>query len=128
MIQNTPLLSSLEARRKSLGMTYDVVAKRSGASRSTVERVLSGKYGAASFETVEAIAAALGASIAIEETVNCDDMLEHQAQSKAAEIVRMVQGTSALEGQAVDEATYRSMIRQTVHRLLAGSRRTLWAE
>jgi len=38
----------------------------------------------------------------------------------------MVQGTSALESQAVDSETYRQMVRQTMHELMAGSRRRLW--
>ena len=52
---------------------------------------------------------------------------EQQAESKAETIVRMVQGTSSLEVQAVDPGTYREMVKQTVHELMAGSRRKLWS-
>jgi hypothetical protein len=51
---------------------------------------------------------------------------ERQARTKAEAIVRMVQGTSALESQAVDSDTYRQMVSQTVHELMAGPRRKLW--
>jgi transcriptional regulator with XRE-family HTH domain len=127
MSTRTHSLIKLEARRKELGMTVEFVARRSGVSRSTVERILSGSYGAASFDTVQAIAEVVGAVVVVQDAADPDDMLQRQAELKAAEIVRLVQGTSALEGQGVDEATYRSLLRQTVHRLLAGSRRALWA-
>ncbi len=39
----------------------------------------------------------------------------------------MVQGTSALESQAVDAATYQRLIEKSVHELLAGSPRRLWS-
>jgi len=107
-------------------MTHAVVAQRSGVSRSTVERVLSGHYGSASFDTVQAIAEAVGATVSIEDAVNTDDMLESQAKLKAEAILNLVQGTSALEGQGLTQAAAQSMIRQAVHRLLAGSKRTLW--
>ena len=51
---------------------------------------------------------------------------ERQAETKAEVIVRMVQGTSALESQAVDSDTCRQMVSQTVHELMAGPRRRLW--
>ena len=127
MTVHIPQLGKLDARRRKLGMTIDVVAKRSGISRSTVERVLSGQYGGASFDAVQAIADALGEFILIEHAIDADEMLEKQAEAKAKEMVSIVQGNAALEGQGVSEGTYRSMIRQIVHRLLAGSRRNIWA-
>ena len=51
---------------------------------------------------------------------------ERQAEAKAKAIVRMVQGTSALESQAVDSDTYEQMVKQTMHELMAGSGRRLW--
>jgi transcriptional regulator with XRE-family HTH domain len=119
-------LTKLDARRRQLGMTIDVVAKRSGVSRATVERVLSGRYGSASFDTVQQIASALGATVEIANQVDPYVMLEQQAILKAEELMRIVQGTSALEGQGVSEATYVFMLKQAVHRLLAGPKRRLW--
>ena len=52
---------------------------------------------------------------------------EQQAESKARTIVRIVQGTSALEAQGVDSGTRQQMVKQTVHQLMAGSRRKLWS-
>ena len=39
----------------------------------------------------------------------------------------MVQGTSALEGQAVTHADYQAMVESTYHELLAGSNHRLWS-
>jgi hypothetical protein len=39
----------------------------------------------------------------------------------------MVQGTSALEGQAVDGADYQRLIERTTNDLLRGSRKRLWS-
>jgi hypothetical protein len=52
---------------------------------------------------------------------------ERQAEAKAEDIVRMVQGTSALESQAVDADVRRQLVKQTVHELMAGTRRRLWS-
>jgi hypothetical protein len=51
-----------------------------------------------------------------------------KAEAKARLLVSMVQGTSALEAQAVDQETQQEMVEQTVHELLAGSRRALWSD
>ena len=71
------------------------------------------------------IASAVGATLEIT-GINPDEMIEQQAKLKAEELMRIVQGTSALESQGVSESTYRSMLKQTLYRLLAGPRRRLW--
>lgn len=43
-------------------------------------------------------------------------------------VARLVQGTNALEAQAVDDAEYRRLVERTYHELLARSRRRLWAD
>ena len=50
-----------------------------------------------------------------------------QARKKAEQVARLVQGTSALESQAVDAKTYKRLVEKTYHELLAGSRRRLWS-
>ena len=119
-------LSTLEARRRELGMSIEVLAKRSGVSVATVKRVLH-NHGGSRFDAVQAIAHALGEKVAFEEAVDADTMLEQQARKKAEQLVGITQGTCALEGQGVSEQLGQSVVRQTVHRLLAGSRGKLWA-
>ncbi len=60
--------------------------------------------------------------------VPAQEVLEQQARKKAERLVGMVQGTSALEAQAVSSRHIGQMIKKTIQELLAGSRRRLWAE
>ena len=46
---------------------------------------------------------------------------------KAVWLAGMVQGTSALEGQAMSDGAYRAMVEKTNHELLAGSKHRLWS-
>ena len=119
----------LDERRKRLGMSYAVLATRSGVSMPTVVRILSGRNPDASFAKVMALADALGISFHMKEDLDEDELREKQARRKAEYLVRMVQGTSSLEGQAVDSGTLQRMVRQTTHELLGSrSNRKLWGE
>ena len=53
---------------------------------------------------------------------------EEHARAKAKHLVALVQGTSGLEGQAVDAQTCSRMVNQTVHELLASKGRKLWSD
>jgi len=117
----------LDARRRELRMGYAVLAKRSGVSVPTIVRTLSGSNPNASFESVLAIADALGMLIQFQKT-SAGKMLEEQAERKANQLLSIVQGTSALEAQGLDVAAARDMKRQLVHELRAGSPRRLWGE
>lgn len=50
-----------------------------------------------------------------------------QARMKAEQLARLVQGTSALECQAVDPETYETLVARSYHELLSGSARRLWS-
>jgi transcriptional regulator with XRE-family HTH domain len=121
------LFQNLERRRRELGMTYATVAARSGVSLPTVQRILSGQHPSATFVNVNAIARALDLDIALEPRTPADEFREQQAAKRARQLVGLVQATSALEGQALDPGAVERMVRQTVHDLLAGSPRKLWA-
>jgi len=122
------MLQTLDCRRRELRMSVTAIAKRSAVSLPTVARILSGRFPYASFANVAAIADALGMVLKLESVMDADDFREDQAQRKARQLVAMVQGTSALEAQAVDDRTLDAMTRQTVHELLTGSPRALWSE
>jgi transcriptional regulator with XRE-family HTH domain len=109
-------------------MPYAALARRSGVSVTTVVRALSGENPNVSFETVLAIAAAVGLSVDFKVKTRIDELREQQAEQKARQLIGMLQGTSGLEAQALDEETLQEMTRQTVHELLAGSPRRLWGE
>ena len=88
--------------------------------------ILGGHAAEASFGNVAAVARALGVSVELGES-DADTFLLKQATEKARRVARMVQGTSALESQAVDADTYERLVSRSVHELLAGSRRRLWS-
>ncbi len=122
------LFRTFAARRRDLRMSLAALAKRSGVSLPTVARILSGRAPHASVANVLAIANSLGMTLGANAVAAASEFRNEQAERKARQIVALVQGTSALEAQAVDDRTIREMTRQTVCELLAGSPRTLWSE
>jgi hypothetical protein len=118
---------TLNRRRVAIGMSCRVLAVRSGVSEPTVKRILGGRLGEASFANVAAIAAAIGVPIGMVE-VDADELCREQARRKAERVARLVQGTIALEAQAVDAAAYERLVEKSYHELMAGSRRRLWEE
>ncbi len=122
------LLKNLDERRRDLGLSYELLSKRCGVSRPTVQRILSGRHAAASFANVVAIAESLGLRLRFDSKVDARDLKREQAERKAKKLVALVQGTSGLEGQVVGERDVESMVEQTTHELLAGSKRKLWSE
>jgi hypothetical protein len=128
MLKDAFLFRSLNGRRRRLGMTYGALAKRSSVSLPTVVRILSGHHRHASFANVTAVAAALGFDLTLKATTPVDELRKRQALLKAKGLIAMLQGTSSLDGQALDDETRMRMIRQTAHELLSGSPRRLWSE
>ena len=122
------ILIDLDKRRRVLGLSYELLARRSGVSRPTVQRILTGRQPAASFANVAVIAEALGLGLRFESRVEPGRLKQEQAERKARSLVALVQGTSGLEGQAVDRGAVESMVEQTAHELLAGPKRKLWSE
>jgi transcriptional regulator with XRE-family HTH domain len=130
------LFWELDSRRRELGISYSALSVRSGVSQPVVQRLLTGKVQAPRFPTVVAIAQSLGlaglrilddGSVKFDSASGANDLREQQARTKATRLVRMVQGTSALEGQAVSDEAYQAMVERTYHELLAGSDRRLWS-
>ena len=120
------MAASLSQRRDELGLTNIALATRTGLGTATVQRALSGD-GNARIETLARIADALGVDLAICERQSITRLREEQARRKARELVTLVQGSAALEAQAVGQTEIEAMIERTVRDLLRGSDRTLWA-
>jgi transcriptional regulator with XRE-family HTH domain len=120
------ILTKLSRRRRALQMPYPELGLRSGVPVSTLKRVLSGQT-TAGFATVAAIADALGVCLAEAPATDIALMRQRQARAKARSLTAMVQGTSALEAQAVDPGEVELMEQRTVAELLSGSGRRLWA-
>jgi transcriptional regulator with XRE-family HTH domain len=121
------IASRLERRRKRLGMSRPILAKRSGVSLPTINRILNGDENHVVLANLKAVAQALGMNFEVTNQGSEQEFAEQQAKAKAEVIARMIQGTSALESQAVDSDTYDQILNQTIHDLMAGSRRKLWS-
>jgi transcriptional regulator with XRE-family HTH domain len=122
------LLKVLDQRRRELGLSYELLSKRCGVSVPTVKRIFGGRHPAASLANIVAIAETLGLELRVVSKVHPRRLKREQAERKARKLVALVQGTSGLEGQAVDAQAVESMVEQTTHELLAGSKRKLWSE
>ena len=127
MAFRSAIIHDLNKRRRRLGMSRADVARLSGVSVPTVQRILGKQDHDATLSNLLAIAEALGLGLDIRPDAKVAALREQQARRKAERLVGMVQGSSALEGQAVDQETYERMVKQTVHELLAGPSRKLWA-
>ena len=121
------IFSKLDERRRALGMPLNELSSRANVSLSTVRRVLGGEC-RPGLEAVVAIGDALGVSrLDFGDARPAEKMRHLQAALKARKLVGMVQGTSALEGQAVSEPYRKLMIEKTINELLCGPRSELWA-
>lgn len=110
-------------------MSIASLSKRSDVSTATLQRLLSGSQKSADFEDVAAIAAALGMTLDLTSLASASEFRRAAAAEKASKLVGTVQGTSALEGQAVTSSASRDeLIEFAVETLLGGSRRRLWTD
>ena len=125
----------LDQRRARLGMTKTAMAQRAGVSLPTVNRILAGKELNPSLSNLHALARALGVVIRLggatdiefEELQSPQEYRIKHARDKAKKLIRMVQGTMALEAQAVDDGTVDDLVEDATHQLLSSKRR-LWGE
>ncbi len=122
------ILDRLAKRRMELAMSKRALADRAKLSEATVKRLLGGKERRPSLESVFALAGAMGLGLRLEEEIDADSLQEREATRKAERVVRLVQGTMALEAQGVGPEAVRRMVRKTARELLTGSRRRLWRE
>ncbi|HWL11202.1 MAG TPA: helix-turn-helix domain-containing protein [Planctomicrobium sp.] len=120
------LIQELESRRISLGMSRASLASRSQVSLPTVNRILSGKNQGVSLEKVISIAQALDMSLNANPLSEAKALQEREALKKAKRVVRLVQGTSAIEGQGLEDKDLQRMVRKTCQEILS-SKQKLWA-
>lgn len=119
--------SQLDRRRRQLGLSCAALAAQTGLGLRTVQRVLSGEETNPGITTLQAIATCLGVSLRIEQE-SADAVRRRQARHKSRQLAAIVQGSSALEAQALSAAAVRKLEDRMVKDLLAGSARRLWAK
>ena len=123
-----PIAHILEKTRKTLGMSRVQLAERSGVPRSAVNKIMTGKASRPEKQVMVAIARALGVEIGSGmEILGVDpQFLFKQAQAKAEKLMKIVQGTSRLEGQGIPFEEFEKMKQETTTELLLGSKRSIW--
>lgn len=109
-------------------MSMKALAERSGVGLRTVQRVLSKREPNARLDTVLRIADALNVELRFKEAGSAQSIRKIAATRKAARLASMVQGTSALESQAIPRSDLRDIEADIAASLLTGSSRHLWAE
>ena len=128
------LFAQLDNRRSRLGMSKAQLARRSKLSVPTIRRLLSGGENRPHLDTLAALATALGVEIHLAGTAQVHEAIEAaafrelQARRKATRLARLVQGTMALEAEAVNAEALQEIQEQNVHALLAGPPRRLWGD
>ncbi len=105
-------LEALDKQRRALKMPLEVLAQRAQVSRATVCRILQERKISSSLESVLAVARVLGAELEVH-IQNPETMIEEEVQKRAKKIVRMVQGTMALESQGITDPNHLDQLVET---------------
>jgi len=119
------LVNHIIARKEQLNITIDNLAKLSGVSIRTINRLL--KNEDVKLSTVEHVTTFLGLDFAGNEKVSLSELKRQRAHEKALFLASIVQGTSALEMQGLEEDSLNSIIETYEKEFLIGSYQdTLW--
>lgn len=109
-----------------LGMSYRVIAERSGVSIATVKRFLSGDNSNTDFMNVVNIAQAMGMNLNIIEEISPQKMREDQIHNRTMQAVVASAATNALEGQGPDLAGKQLMFGSLMKEYSSKSPNALW--
>jgi transcriptional regulator with XRE-family HTH domain len=119
------LVQKVKSRKETLGITIENLAKLSHNGARTVNRFLSGED--VKLSTVESITNVLGLDFAGNKTISLDKLKKQRATQKAIFMASLVQGTSALEMQGLEEDSLNRMIDKFKEEFLTGSyQNRLW--
>ena len=119
------LINKIIERKQQLNITIENLAKLSGVSVRTINRVL--KNEDVKLSTIEQVTNFLGLDFAGNEQVPLKLLKEQRAHEKALLLASIVQGTSALEMQGLDDDEINRIIATYEQEFLNGSYQdTLW--
>jgi len=118
------LINRVKNRKRKLNITYEQIANLTGLGYRTVVRFFSGDD--VKLSTVKKITNLLGLDFAGNETVSAKKILEKRAKQKALEIVSLVQDTSSLEEQGLDNKRLKELLEFTKNQYLTENKKLLW--
>ena len=119
------LVQKVEIRKTQIGITIENLAKLSHNGVRTVNRFLAGED--VKLSTIEKITNILGLDFAGNETIALKELEKQRATQKAIFMASLVQSTSALEMQGLEESSLRKMIHRFEQEFLTGEyKNRLW--
>ena len=120
------LVQKVSQRKQDINITLDNISKLSGLGNRTVNRFFAGED--VKISTVEKITNLLGLDFAGSEVVTVDKLKDNRANQNALYIVGLVQDTSALEMQGLENKELNILIAETKEQFLSGDyKKNLWA-
>ena len=125
-MKRVDVIKKVKDRKESIGLTIDNIAKLTNLGNRTVARFFAGED--VKLSTLEKITEVLGLDFAGEELINIDTLREKRAKEKALYIVSLVQDTSSLEKQGLNNKELELLIKDTQMQFLTGEyQKHLWA-
>ncbi len=119
------LINNIIARKEKLNITIENLAKLSGVGVRTINRLLKNKD--VKLSTVESVTNFLGLDFAGNEQISINTLKKQRAYEKALFLASIVQGTSALEMQGLEDDSLNTIIASYEKEFLSGSYQdTLW--
>ena len=119
------LIKQIIARKEQLNITIENLAKLSGVGIRTVNRVLANED--VKLSTIESITNFLGLDFAGNEIIPLNTLQQQRAKEKATFMASLVQSTSALEMQGLDNDNINNIISMYEKEFLNGEyKNTLW--
>ena len=119
------LIEQIVARKEHLNITIENLAKLSGIGIRTINRLL--KNEDVKLSTVEAVTNVLGLDFAGNEQISLEELQKQRAKQKALYLASIVQGTSALEMQGLEDESINKIVAMYENEFLYGNYKdTLW--
>jgi transcriptional regulator with XRE-family HTH domain len=120
------LIEQAIIRKKEINITLNNISKLSGLSNRTVNRFFAGED--IKISTLEKITTLLGLDLAGKDILSASELIEKRAHKNALYIVGLVQDTSALEKQGLENKELNILIQETKEQFLNGEyKKILWA-
>ena len=125
-MQRKELIQKLAERRRKIGVSLDNIAKLSSLGLRTVNRLFANED--VKFSTIEKITNLFAVDFAGNEILNITELNKQRAHEKALYMASLVQQTSALELQGLENKELNEIIKKFEIEFLTGSyKKTLWS-
>ncbi|WP_320035459.1 helix-turn-helix domain-containing protein [Halarcobacter sp.] len=119
------LIEKVKSRKKEVKITIEDLAEVSELGTKTLSRFFAGHD--VKLSTIEKLTQTLGLDLAGNEIVDIETLKERRAELKALQIVSLVQDTSSLEEQGLEQENIKDLLKETKELFLTGKYKiNLW--